>query len=119
MKKSISAYLMGLLYLAAGVNHFLNADFYLKMMPHPFPYPMYAVYISGIAEILLGAGVLFNSSRKWSCYGIIALLIAIFPANINMALHPQSWDIPLWVLYARLPLQLVLIWWAWQVSKNN
>lgn len=108
--KSISAYLMGLIYVAAGINHFLNADFYLRMMPHPFPYPMYAVYASGIAEMLLGAGVLFALTRQWSSYGVIVLLIAIFPANINMALHPQSWDIPLWALYARLPLQLLLIW---------
>jgi Predicted membrane protein len=108
---------MGVLYIAAGINHFLNADFYLRMMPRPFPYPMLAVELSGIAEVALGIGVLIHVTRKWCAYGIILLLIAIFPANINMALHPHLWDIPEWMLYARLPLQFVLMWWAWRVSK--
>lgn len=109
---------MGLLYVAAGVNHFVMPEVYLRMMPRPFPYPLEMVYVSGIIEILCGVGLLINKTRTIAAWATTLLLLAIFPANVFMALHPNSWDIPVWVLYARLPLQFVLIWLAY-ISRNR
>ncbi|MCS6934836.1 MAG: DoxX family protein [Chitinophagales bacterium] len=113
------ANLMGAVYVAAGITHFLLPDYYLRMLPRPFIFPMAAVYISGAAEILLGAALWYAPARKWSAMGIIILLIAVFPANINMALQADEWNIPRWLLYMRLPMQLLLILWAWCVVKKS
>lgn len=109
---------MGLVYIAAGINHFIVPEIYLRMMPRPFPYPLEMVYLSGVAEILCGAGLLFRQTRKVAAWATILLLIAVFPANVFMALHPVGWNIPVWVLYARLPLQGVLIWLAYISRKH-
>ena len=70
---------------------------------------------SGVAEIVLAIGLLFIRTKSWAAWGIIALLIAIFPANIYMLTASEKFKrIPLWVKWLRLPLQGVLIWWAWQ-----
>ena len=113
-------YVVGLLFVLAGANHFYMPMFYVNMMPNGLPFPLELVYISGVMEIVLGGGVMIPQFRKWSAYGLVALLIAVFPANINMALHPDSFkDIPLWLLYARLPLQFLLIWLVYRISKNR
>ena len=83
------------------------------MVENFLPYPLAIVYISGVIEILLGIGVCIPETRQLAAIGIILLLIAIFPANINMALHPERWKFSKTMLYLRLPLQLVLIYWAW------
>ena len=106
-------YVMGIFYIFAGINHFWNPAFYIKMIKNFLPWAIQIVYLSGAAEILLGIGVCIPETRKVSAIGIIILLIAIFPANINMALHPKEWGFSPWSLYLRLPLQLVLIYWAY------
>lgn len=111
------AYLMGVLYIVAGVMHFVFPAPYLKIMPKILPYPLGLVYLSGLAEILCGVGLFFDQTRIPAAWATIALLIAIFPANINMALHPDQFNISPWLLYLRLPLQIVLIWWAHQYTK--
>ncbi|MCX6199949.1 MAG: DoxX family protein [Bacteroidetes bacterium] len=116
--KKYSVYLMALLYFLAGVNHFVHPDFYLKMLNGFLPYPIALNNISGAAEIILAIGICFSSTRKFSAYGIIALLIAIFPANINMALHATEWNFSAIALYVRLPIQLLLIWWAYVYTKE-
>jgi uncharacterized membrane protein len=104
---------MGVLYMLAGLYHFINPNIYVKMIKNFMPYPMAVVYISGVIEMLLGLGVCFEAIRSISAIGIILLLIAVFPANINMALHPEDWKFSTTLLYLRLPLQALLIYWAW------
>jgi len=105
-------YIMGLFYVMAGINHFLYPSFYQKTIQNFLPYALGIVYISGIIEIILGIGVCIPATRGISAIGIILLLIAVFPANINMAMHAQDWEFSPILLYIRLPLQLVLIYWA-------
>lgn len=111
------AYVMGAFYIVAGVMHFLFPAPYLKIMPRILPYPLALVYLSGLAEILCGLGLLFEQTRIPAAWATIALLIAIFPANINMAMYPEQFNVSPWLLYLRLPLQAVLIWWAYQYTK--
>lgn len=115
--KNISACVMGTCYVLAGVNHFIHEDFYVKMMPSIVPLPREMVWLTGIAEIVLGIGVFFASTRKTSAWGIIVLLILIFPANINMALHAAEWDFSPTGLYLRLPVQLLFLAWACWYTK--
>jgi uncharacterized membrane protein len=117
--KSFLKYLLALFFIVAGAGHFLKPETYLKIMPTYVPYPYAMVLISGAAESLLGLLILFRRTRKAAAWGLIALLIAIFPANLNMALYPDQFsEIPRWVLYARLPLQGVLIAWVYGFTKN-
>ncbi len=111
---------MAALYIFAGVNHFRKPETYLSIMPPWLPYPAALVAISGIAEILLGILLFPPKTRRPAAWGIILLLIAVFPANIQMALdwhregHAQEW-----LAWARLPLQAVLIWWVWKFARTN
>lgn len=107
-------YGMAVLYVAAGIYHFVRPKIYVKIVPPWLPSPLMLVYISGVIEIVLGLLLLPESTRSFAAWGIILLLIAIFPANIQMLSnyrrrhHPQTW-----VTVLRLPLQLALIYWAW------
>ncbi len=111
---------MSVLYIIAGVNHFVSPLFYKKIMPPYIPWHMKVIYVSGVLEILLGILLIPKSTRRFAAWGIILLLIAIFPANIYMMTtylndhHPK-----LWITIVRLPLQILLIWWAYTVSKNK
>jgi len=115
--KKFFFYLMVVLYVAAGINHFINPQVYLRIMPRPFPYPLEAVYLSGFLESLFGIGLVFAATRRWSAWGLILLLIAVFPANVNMAIHHESFPVPVYFHYIRIPLQFVLIWWAYLYTK--
>lgn len=112
--KLISLFIMALFYVGAGVYHFMRPQFYQKIMPPWLPYHLSLIYISGAAEIILGALLFFPQTRVVAAWGIIVLLVAVFPANVQMLLnfirihHPYTWAAAL-----RLPLQLILIWWAW------
>lgn len=111
--------LLSLGFIAAGVNHFVNPAFYLAMMPPVLPAPALLVQVSGVFEILGGMGVLLPQTRSFSGWGLVALLIAVFPANLQMALHPELFPtLPRWGLYARLPLQGALIAWAWWATRG-
>lgn len=107
-------YLLSGLFIFAGSMHFLKEKFFLKAMPPYIPYPRAMVIISGIAEIALGIGLLFEQTQSLAAWGIIALLIAVFPANIYMATSGRFSKIPSWALWLRLPLQFVLIWLVYQ-----
>jgi len=116
--KTAMLWLMGLAYVGAGANHFVNADFYVAMMPAYLPWHAALVWLSGVAEIALGVGVLVPRTRRVSAWGVVALLLAVFPANLNMALHPDAFpDAPRVALYVRLPFQLVLIAWAYWFTR--
>ncbi len=105
---------MAVFYIAAGINHFINLRFYKKIMPAWIPFHDPLIYLSGIVEILFGTLLFFESTRILGAWGIILLLIAVFPANIQMMLNFKRKNNPnTWLTVVRLPLQLLLIWWAW------
>ena len=117
--KKLTRYLLAILFVVAGANHFLYTDFYVSIMPPYLPWHLELVYISGVAEVSLGLLLLL---RRWSIYaawGLIALLIAVFPANIHMALHPELYPtISTLGLWLRLPLQGLLMWWAYRYTRQ-
>ena len=113
-----SRYALGLLLVAAGTLHFVAPGPYLRIMPPYLPAPLALVYLSGLAEIGLGLGLLWRRTRRWSAWGTVALLIAVFPANVYMAQANDSlFHLPAWAVWGRLPLQLVLIGWAWRHTR--
>jgi len=122
LKRSL-LYLQGAFYVFAGYNHFRVPDMYLPMMPGYLPAHAELVLLSGIAEVACGVGLLIPQTRKLAAWGTIALLIAVFPANLHVALH----DVPLFgategagaLNWVRLPFQLVLIAWAWWYTRDE
>ena len=108
---------LAIFFIFFGIDHFINTDFYLSIMPPAFPLHREAVYISGLFEILGGLGVLISRFRKISGYGLIALLVAVYPANIYMALTPEAFpNISIELLYFRLALQFLFFYWAYVVT---
>ncbi|MDZ8109140.1 MAG: DoxX family protein [Nostoc sp. DedQUE12a] len=108
--------------IVVGVSHFLIPEPYVKIMPPQLPYPLELVYLSGFYEILGGIGLLVPPVSQAAAWGLIALFIAVFPANINMAVnHIKLEYIPdsPWVHVIRLPFQAVLIGWAWWYTKPS
>lgn len=118
--KVISKYLIGVLFILAGSNHFLNPNVYLQIMPPYLPWHLSLVYLSGVFEILFGALVLISKWTKVAAWGLILLLITIFPANLHMALNTEDFSFaPSILLWLRLPLQIVLIGWAYWHTKGT
>tara|TARA_B100001057_G_C22854611_1_gene952228 strand:- start:1379 stop:1786 length:408 start_codon:yes stop_codon:yes gene_type:complete len=116
--KKIMLFLFSVFFISAGIDHFVNPGFYLAIMPPAFPLHLEAVYISGFFEILGGAGLLFSRLRKISGWGLFALLISVYPANIYMAISPEAFpDISVSALYFRLLLQFVFFYWAYSLTK--
>ena len=109
-------YLIGALFVAAGALHFVVPRPYEAIVPPYLPSPKVLVAISGACEILGGLGVVVPATRRFSGWGLVALLLAIFPANVYMAVDSERFRslAPAWALYARLPLQFVLIWWIYR-----
>ncbi|WP_339839423.1 DoxX family protein [uncultured Flavobacterium sp.] len=111
-------YLMGLVYVFAGINHFRNPRLYLKIIPSYIPNPKLLNQLSGFAEIILGIGLCIALTSSWSAIGIIVLLIAVFPANLYMYQNEKArLGLPKWATLIRLPLQLILIYWAYIYIK--
>lgn len=113
---SCSRTVLALFFVAAGANHFIAPALYLSIVPSYLPWRPQLVAISGLAEILGGFGLLFQSTRCIAAVGLIALLVAVFPANVEALRTGMSiagHALPRWALWARLPLQLVLIWWVY------
>ncbi len=99
--------------IGIGVVHFVVPGPFVSIVPAALPAPYVLVLVSGFFEILGGVGLLVPRARRAASYGLVLLYLAVFPANINMALHPDlGRGIPEWSLWARLPLQFVLIAWA-------
>jgi len=108
---------LGLFYLAAGALHFARPRAYEAMMPRPLPAKRALVYASGAAEVAGGAGVLHPATRRPAGWWLIATLVAIFPANVNMAVNAERFRVvPEPLLWLRLPLQAALIGWAYRVA---
>lgn len=118
--KLVLKYLLSAFFVLAGLNHFRNPDFYLRIMPPYFPWHLFLVYLSGVLEITLGILLLIPRFTRIAGFGLIVLLIAIFPANIHMAinsgLYPDISPIALWI---RLPLQGVLITWVYWYTRPH
>jgi uncharacterized membrane protein len=109
---------MVLLYFAAGVNHFIHPAPYIKIIPPWLPYPQEVVVISGICEIICAILILLPATRVFGSWCLIALLIAVFPANIQMSINYYKENNPaFWGTILRLPLQAVLIFWAYKFTK--
>ena len=121
MSKRIGLLLLALFFIAAGISHFVHSDIYVAMMPTYLPAHLELVYLSGLFEILGGIGVILSHTRQWAGYGLIVLLIAVFPANLYMAMNPDKFVdiVSAWSLYARLPLQLLLMWWTFWATRND
>lgn len=112
---NLSLIIMAAFYIYAGYYHFKNPKFFYKVTP-PFikKWEKEVNIIVGVAEILGGIGLLIPFTRSLAAWGIILLLIAVFPANIYQAISKGAgMKVPMWVIWLRLPLQGVLIWWAY------
>lgn len=112
----LARYALAALMTFAGIMHFVSPRGFERIVPQWLPSPKALVAISGVFEILGGLGLLVPATRTFAAWGLVALFIAVFPANVNMALNKLPLGrtaMPTWALWARLPLQGLLIAWAW------
>jgi uncharacterized membrane protein len=112
--------IQAIFYTSAGVLHFLRTAMYMKIVPPYVPWHLAMVYVSGAAEILGGLGLLVPLVRRSAALGLVALLIAVFPANVYMATNPieaGAGALPQWALWGRLLLQPIFIWWVLWSTK--
>jgi uncharacterized membrane protein len=115
-KNRISLYLMAAFYILAGLNHFLMTDFYVGIMPGYIPYHLEVVYLSGVAEMGLGLLLLPEITRDWAAWGIIGLLILVFPANVFQF---TSGQMSLMAFILRTMVQFLLIIWAYSQAEKK
>jgi uncharacterized membrane protein len=117
LSPDIHRYIIAALFMLTGLLHFIRPQVFVNIMPDYIPYHLAMVYISGIAEILGGIGVLVSQTQNLAGWGLVLLLIAVFPANINMTVDAiQEQGVKSWWTIAtllRLPLQFVLIYWVY------
>jgi uncharacterized membrane protein len=107
-------WVLGVFFVAAGAAHFVRSDIYMRIMPPYLPWHRGLVYLSGLCEVALGVLVLIPRFTIPAAWGLIALLIAVFPANVHMAMSSRLYSaISPFLLWLRLPLQGVLIAWAY------
>ena len=111
--------LLATLFVLVGVLHFVVPGVFERIVPRWLPAPRTLVYLSGVAEIAGGLGLLLPATRTAAAWGLIALLAAVFPANVQMLLDARAahaawwWQAALWL---RLPLQPLLMWWVYAVA---
>ena len=118
--KIFSLYLLAIFLMAAGVMHFVKPDFYIKIMPDYLPWHRELVYLSGVCEMACGLGLLVPRLRHAAAWGTIALMIAIFPANIHVYQHQELIPEASPTMHLlRLPLQAVFILWAWWHTSDS
>ncbi len=114
-------WLLGLSMIGIGVAHFLDPEPFMRIVPPPLP-ARGTVYLSGVFEILGGAGLLVPATRRWAAWGLVALYIAVFPANLYMAFAGIQLDpsdpLPEWGAWVRLPFQALFIAWAWWFTRE-
>ena len=107
-------YFMAVIYMLAGLNHFRVPWLYKKMIPPALPSPKVLNILSGLAEFISGFALCIPTLSPYAAWGIVALLIALFPANVYMYTNDKAaLGLPKWIRLLRLPLQLALIYWAW------
>lgn len=111
-------YLMAFMYMVAGIFHFINLKVYMSIMPRYLPAHRLLVYLSGLAEIVLGVALCFPASKDAAIYGIILMLLVFLLVHFYMLSSEKAGaGIPKWLLVLRIPLQFFLIWWAWFYLK--
>lgn len=119
MRKA-SRVLISILFCGAGIAHFVVPHVFEAIVPPILVWPIFFVYLSGFLEIVLGLALLNSRCREYAAWGLISLLVAVFPANVYMALYPGNF--PLFdqtALWLRLPLQAVLIAWVWYARRDH
>ena len=110
---------LALFFLGAGIMHFVKPRAYEATVPDALPLHSEIVYVSGVAEIAGALALLDRRSAPWGGWWLIALLVAVFPANLYMAREPERFRrFPRWALFARLPLQPLMMWWAWRATRD-
>jgi len=118
MLKTSLRYLLSLLVVTTGILHFVALDKLIKIVPDWLPAPRTLVLVSGVCEIAGGVGLLVKQTRTLAAWGLAALFAAVFPANVNMAVHKIYTDNP-WILWGRLPFQGVLVAWAYWLTRPD
>ncbi len=107
--------------VAIGITHFTAPAGFVAIVPDALGHKLLLVYLSGVAEICGGLGLLHARTRRLAAIGLILLYVAVFPANVNMAINHLplgKQEVPTALLWLRLPLQLVLIGWAWLYARR-
>ncbi len=118
----VARIITGLLFVFAGIVHFVRPEFYEEVMPPMLPGPRQLIYISGFFEILGGVGLWSSRFKRPAAWGLIALLVAVYPANIYHAIKRE--EFPGFLGSAayhiiRLPLQAVMVWWVWRFTRRD
>ena len=117
--RKFAKWILGVGFILAGINHFINPNFYLKIMPPYLPWHLFLVYLSGVLEVIFGGLLFIPRFTRFAAWGIIAILIAVFPANVYMAMNPQNFpEFSTANLQLRLPLQFLLTGWAYWYTKK-
>lgn len=113
--------LLAIAMVGVGITHFTHTIFFERIIPAWLPAHRALALVSGAIEILLGATIVPERTRKLASYGLVALYLAVFPANINMLVHHDTLapDLPVWGLVARLPMQVLFIAWALWVGRDG
>ena len=125
MYRSLFRPLLALSFIIVGVLHFINPEPFVMIMPSILPWPLELVYLSGLFELLGGVGLLIPTTRHLAAWGLIALLIAVYPANINMLVNDiYIGDMPRerWLLWLRMPLQFLIglgVLWGGEIGPFN
>lgn len=118
MLKKVFKYLLAGLFLFSGISHFLDPDFFLKIMPPYLPYHLELIYVSGVFEIICGVGLLIKRTQRLAAWGIILMLISFFPVHIYMCMYPERFpDVPAILLTVRIVLQFGMIYLAYLYTK--
>lgn len=122
--KKLNLFLLSGFYVFAGVNHFINPQFYYDLIPDYLPFHELINVVSGLAEISLGIGVIFQKTRKWSSYLLVTMLISFIPAHIYFIQIGSCVEggmcVSEWVGWARLlVIHPLLIWWALSVTSTD
>jgi uncharacterized membrane protein len=115
--KAVPRWLLAAGMVLAGVMHFVRPDRYESIVPPYLPWPAALVAISGVCEVALGVLLVVPRTRRFAAWGLVALLVAVFPANVYLYQHQELLPAPPLLHLLRLPLQAVLIWWAYQYTR--
>ena len=111
---SMSILIISLFFLIGGIAHFVYLDTFMSTVPTYLNFHKELVLISGVFELLGAIGILVPQTQRFAGVGLIVLALSVFPANINMAMHPENFpEISEILLYIRLPLQFIFIWFIW------
>lgn len=113
-------YLLGVLFVLAGINHFVNPDFYMKLMPGYLPLHYGLVILSGITEVIAGALLIYGPTIRLGAWGIVAMLVIFLLVHVHMIVHRDLYPgVPLWALWLRLVFQFLFIAWAWWYTRRE